>query len=131
MRLANKTLYINWIKSLWWYWHIWSSHLIYAVIHSPYFEASHSLTTLVKYNHHLVVLPYLKLRFELCSYYCVRTDKHSPTRHNGMLLQLVFIKVSLGADSSSLKIAGLPVVVQNTNPAPLFVWITQCWAYIW
>ena len=28
-----------------------------------------------------MVLPYLKLSFELCSYFCARTDNHSPTRH--------------------------------------------------
>ena len=28
-----------------------------------------------------MVLPYLKLLFELSSYFCARTDNHSPTRH--------------------------------------------------
>ena len=35
----------------------------------------------VQCNHHLVVLPYLKLPFELRSYYWARTYNHSPTRH--------------------------------------------------
>ena len=35
-----------------------------------------------------------------------------------------FIKASLGADSSSLKFAGLHTNPQNTDPAHLFVWFT-------
>ena len=45
-------------------------------------EASHSLTTLAQWNHHLVVLAYLKLPFELLSYYCTRTENHSPACHH-------------------------------------------------
>ena len=40
--------------------------------------------------------------------------------------QPTLIKVFLGAKCSSLKVAGPPFAVQNTGPAPLFVWITQC-----
>ena len=36
-----------------------------------------------------------------------------------MLCHHVFIKNFLGADSSSLKIIGLPTVVRNTDPARL------------
>ena len=42
------------------------------------------------------------------------------------LVQPAFIKASLGAGSSSLKVAGPPIEVWNTDPAHLFVWITQC-----
>ena len=35
--------------------------------------------------------------------------------------QTAFIKVSLAACSSSLKIVGLPTVVRNTDPAHIFV----------
>ena len=41
-------------------------------------DCGHSLTALVQRNHQLVVLPYLKLPFELHSYYCAHIDKHSP-----------------------------------------------------
>lgn len=40
--------------------------------------------------------------------------------------QTAFIKVSLGAGSSSLKVGGLPTAVRNTYPTDLFVWIRQC-----
>ena len=76
----QKSLYINLIKTLWWYWHIWSSRLSYAVIHWRNSETSHSLTALLQCNHYLVVLPYLNLPFERRSYYFVCTDNHSPTR---------------------------------------------------
>ena len=58
---------------------------------------------LVQCNHLLVVLPYLKLPFELRTYFCACTDKPSHTRHSGMLHQPAFIKVSLRADSSSFE----------------------------
>ena len=67
---------------MWWCWHTWSSHLSYTVIHSPNFEANHSLTALVQCNNHLVVLPYIKLPFELRSYYYACTYNYSPTRHH-------------------------------------------------
>ena len=80
----KKCLYINNIKTLRWYWHITGtdSDLSYTVIHWPTnSEVSYSLTALVQCSHHSVVLPYLKLPFELCSYYCVYTDNHPLTRH--------------------------------------------------
>ena len=79
---------------MYWYWHFWSSHLSCAVINWQNSEANHSLTAFVHYNHHLEILPYLNLPFELHSYCCPRTDNHSHTRHNGMLHQPDFIKVS-------------------------------------
>ena len=116
----QKSLYINQIKTLWWYWHIWSCHLSYAVIYWPTnSEASHSLsshsltshllTVLVQCNHHLVVLSYLKLPLELRSYFCVCTGNHSPIRHQ----------------PAFTKIAELPTVVRNIVPVQLFIWITQ------
>ena len=42
------------------------------------------------------------------------------------LPQPAFIKVSLGAGSSSLKVAEVLTVVWRTDQVPLFVWITQC-----
>ena len=42
------------------------------------------------------------------------------------LAQPNFTKASLGAGSSPLKVAGPPTEVWNTDPADLFVWITQC-----
>ena len=48
---------------------------------------------------------------------------HTPSEH---LAQLAFIKASLGASSSSLKVAGPPTEVRNIDPVHLFVWITQC-----
>ena len=79
-----------------------------------------------------MVLPYLKLPFELRSlklllrsYRQPLTNQALSTRHNGLLDQAAVIKVSLGADSSSLKVAGLLTVVRNTASAQLFVWITQ------
>ena len=41
------------------------------------------------------------------------------------LTQPAFIKASLGASSSPLKVAGPPTEVQNTDPAHLFVLITM------
>ena len=41
-----------------------------------------------------------------------------------ILPQPAFIKASLGADSSSLKFAGLHADLRNTDPAHLFVWFT-------
>ena len=38
-----------------------------------------------------------------------------------MLYQPDFIMVSLGADASSLKVAGLPTVIQITDPVQLFL----------
>ena len=80
----------------------------------------------------IVVLLYLKLPFELRSsqlllrsYRQPLTNQALPARHNRMLHQPAVIKVSLGADSSSLKVAGLLTVVQNTASAQLCVWITQ------
>ena len=37
-----------------------------------------------------------------------------------------FYQGFLGAGSSTLKIAGPPTEVRNTDPAHLFIWITQC-----
>ena len=51
------------------------------VIHWPNFEASHSFTTLVQRNHHLVAVLYLKVSFELRSCYSTHTDNHSPATH--------------------------------------------------
>ena len=42
------------------------------------------------------------------------------------LAQSAFIKASLGAGSSSLKVTGSPTEVQNTDPIHLLVYITQC-----
>ena len=39
---------------------------------------------------------------------------------------LLLSKTSLGAGSSSLRVPGPPAEIQNTDPAHLFVWITQC-----
>ena len=64
-----------------------------------------------------------------CSYRQPLT-KTLPTWHNEMMHQLAFIKVSLRTGSSSLKIAGFPTVVQNTDSDPLFVWITLFSMYI-
>ena len=47
---------------------------------------------------------------------------YAPSQH---LAQPAFIKASLGAGSSSLKVAGPPTEVWNIDPAHLFVWITQ------
>ena len=62
----------------------------------------------------IVVLLYLKFPFELHSsqlllrsYRQPLTNQALPARHNRMLHQPAVIKVSLGADSSSLKVAGL------------------------
>ena len=94
--------------------------------------ADSSSLKVVQCNHHSMTLPYLKLLFELRSsklflrsYRQPLTNQGLPTRHNRMLHQPAVIKVSLGADSSSLKVAGLLTVVQNTASAQLFVWITQ------
>ena len=83
------------------------------------------LTALVQCNHHLVVLPYLKLPLELRSSKLLLRSYRQPltsqvllTRHNEMLHQPAFIKVLLGADSSSLKVAGLLIVVWNTASQP-------------
>ena len=46
-------------------------------------------------------------------------------KHNDILHQPAF-KGLLRAGGSSLKLQGLPTMVQNTDPAHLFVWITQC-----
>ena len=62
---------------MWWYWHIWSSHLSYVVILWPNFEASHSLTEHVQCNHHLVTLPYLRLHLS----YAVTTTLIKTTTH--------------------------------------------------
>ena len=43
---------------------------------------------------------------------------YAPSRH---LAQPAFIKASLGAGSSSLKVAGPPTEVRNADPAYLFV----------
>ena len=47
---------------------------------------------------------------------------HVPIQH----VPIEFIKVFLGAESSSLKAAWHSFVVRNTNPASLFVWVSQC-----
>ena len=47
----------------------------------------------------------------------------TPSQH---LEQPAFIKASLGAGSSSLKVAECLTEVRNTDSAHLFVWITQC-----
>ena len=39
---------------------------------------------------------------------------------------LLLSRLPLGADSSSLKVAGSPTEVWNTDPTHLFVWIAQC-----
>lgn len=82
----------------------------------------------VQCNHYLVVLLSFKLPFELNSYYCARTDNHSPTRHQppsttGFCINLFLSKVSLGDDCSSLKVSELPTVAENTVLVQLFVWI--------
>ena len=69
-----------------------------------------------------MVLLYLKLPFELHS-----TDNHLPTRH----YQPAYIKVSLRADSSSLKVVGHPTMVPNRVSAKLFVWITEWFTKTW
>lgn len=46
--------------------------------------------------------------------------------HLEALPQLTFIKVSLAAGSSSLKVAVLPTLAQNTDSAHMFVWFAQC-----
>ena len=76
----------------------------------------------------IVVLPYLKLPFELhssqlllCSYKQPLTNQAQPTKHKGMLHQPAVIKVSLGVDSSSLKVAGLFTVVQNSLSPTVFL----------
>ena len=42
------------------------------------------------------------------------------------LVQPNFIKASLGANTSPLTVSGPPTENWNTDPADLFVWITQC-----
>ena len=127
--LAKKCLYINYIKTLWWYWHIWSSHLSYVVIHWPTNpDVNHSLAELVQCNHQLVVLPYLKLPFQLATQLQLHSYNYPQTRDyppGTMLHQPTFIKVSLGAGSSFVKVAGVLSVVWNTVLAQLFAWITQ------
>lgn len=61
------------------------------------------MTGLVRSNHHLVFLPYSKLKFELHLSLtdCISTGNHSPTRnsssrHNELFYQPAFIKVSSG-----------------------------------
>ena len=69
----------------------------------------------VQCNHHLVALPYLKLPLELRSSRLILQLYRQPlTRHNGVMHQTAFIKVSLEADSYSFKVAGLPTMVRNS-----------------
>ena len=79
--------------------------------------ASHLLTAIVLCNCHLVVLSYLKLPFEPCSLWLLCSLQ--TTTHQLGTTRLcsipAFIKVSLGADSSSLKVVGLHTMVQNTG----------------
>ena len=42
------------------------------------------------------------------------------------LAQPAFIMASLGAGTSSMKVAGPPTEVRNTDPAHIFVWTTYC-----
>ena len=58
------------------------------------------------------------------SFLCCRTasttdlrEISTPSRH---FTQLAFIKASLGAGNSSLKVVGPPTEVRNTHPAHLF-----------
>ena len=74
----------------------------------------------------IMFLPYLKLPFALCSLQLLLrfyklTYQALPTRYNGMLHQPAVIKVSLGADSSILKVSELLTVDRNTASAQLFV----------
>ena len=101
---------------------IWSSHLSYEFIHwrltlklVAYWERSYSL------NHHLVIMPYLKLLFKLRLSFtdCVRVVNHLSTWlyqswHHWMLYQPTFDKASLGVDSSTPMAARLQAVVENT-----------------
>ena len=79
--------------------------------------ANHLLTAIVLCNCHLVVLSYLKLPFEPCSLWLLCSLQ--TTTHQLGTTRLcsipAFIKVSLGADSSSLKVVGLHTMVQNTG----------------
>ena len=52
--------------------------------------------------------------------------RFSPYGPSRQLTQPAFIKASLGAGNSSLKVAGPPTEVRNTDPVYLFAWITQC-----
>ena len=77
----QNALYINWIKTFWWYWHIWSFHLSYPVIYWPNSEASIHWLRLYSKTITWWLSRILKLLFEQRSYYCAPTDNYSPTRH--------------------------------------------------
>ena len=81
--------------------------------------ASHLLTALVLCNCHVVVLSYLKLPFEPCSSRLLCSLQTTTHQLGTTWLCSIpaFIKVSLGADSSSLKVVGLHTMVQNTASA--------------
>ena len=81
------------------------------------------LPALVQCNRHLLLLPYFKLPFDLRSsqlllhtYRQPFTSWALPIRHKGMLHWPVLIKVSVGADSSSLKLAGLHGLKHSLSP---------------
>ena len=57
-------------------------------------------------------------RFEWAFFTHRRFLPYASSQH---LAQPAFIKASLGAASSSLKVAGPPIEVSNTDPAHLFV----------
>ena len=88
--------------------------------------ASHLLTAVVQCNHLLAILPYLKLPFELRSSRLLLRTYSQPTHQLCITHQALgcCTEYSLGTDSSSLKVAGLHTMVQNTASAPLFVRIT-------
>ena len=78
------------------------------------------LTALVQCNYHLVVLLYLKLPFELHRSRLLLRSYRQPLTNQTLpdYALPAFIKVSLGADSSSLKVAGLHTMIRNSlSPA--------------
>ena len=77
------------------------------------------------FGYFCVALPGV-LRIWECFFYFRRVLPYTLFRH---LAQTAFIKTSLGAGNSSLKVAGPPVEVRNIDWTHLFVWITQCSAF--
>ena len=102
---------------------IWSSHLSYpSHLLTTDLKFTYFLTLLVQSNNRLVVLPHLKLLFELCLSFThsVCTDNDLPTRNKRIFYQADFNTASLEASNLNSMAEGLRCVVRNTVPANLF-----------